>query len=548
MTQAPSRPTLRESFLRGERRLEVFFYTSNLAKYLQAATVFSRSGLTLKHFKSTTEPYSEDYTLGKERLLTKAVAEILGMLGKQSLFFVEDTSLRIEGLCTGVDDVPGLAVKEWFVATSFERLDAALKDRGKNRSATIKSDIALHVPGLPRPLFFHGEISGSVATSFPDFAENTQYPWLTPHTFNGWFIPTSSDKRLGEMALEESWQYDFRIRALEELLSRLDEYAAILNLPPHAYSRRRSLGQTNQLYLFPELKPVLVVVGKTCAGKTTLGERLSQVHGMKWVEASHVLRTFRTDYDDSQCSDFEFAQKTLQEMGADIVARKILQLYCDDVQNGLVITGFRTIEELETLKARVPHAQIVVINASERSRFQRYLARGRRIGCTTIREFRAHDQRQWTFGLLRVSEEFADIRIVNEGSLSDFYVQIDALAISDGASAVAGVSHIVRPRHGLANNQLYRCLLALDEAGRSLSCDEIQSSTARSGDSIRHNNANKVLKRVPEFARRFDVDGERVRYEVTNAGRAYVRYMKVRFEREMQPFSNSAEDSTMRRT
>ena len=72
----PSRPTLRELFRSGERRLEVFFYTSNLEKFLQAKTVFDRSGLVLKHFKSKTDPYIEDYSFGKERLLTRAIREI----------------------------------------------------------------------------------------------------------------------------------------------------------------------------------------------------------------------------------------------------------------------------------------------------------------------------------------------------------------------------------------------------------------------------------------------------------------------------------------
>ena len=108
----PQRATLREIFLSKDRQLQVFFYTSSLDKYLHARTVFARSGLILHEFKSRREPYSEDYASEKEVLLARALLEILGSVGSGSLFFVEDTSLRVEGLSTDTQDYPGLQVKE----------------------------------------------------------------------------------------------------------------------------------------------------------------------------------------------------------------------------------------------------------------------------------------------------------------------------------------------------------------------------------------------------------------------------------------------------
>ena len=68
----------------------------------------------------------------------------------------------------------------------------------------------------------------------------------------------------------------------------------------------------------------------------------------------------------------------------------------------------------------------------------------------------------------------------------------------------------------------------IDHKVLEIYCDEIQEITGVSGTPVRHNNANKVLKRVPELARRLELEGTRVRYETTNAGRAYVRYMRSR--------------------
>jgi inosine/xanthosine triphosphate pyrophosphatase family protein/dephospho-CoA kinase len=524
---APTRPTIRELFLSGDRRLEVFFYTSSLDKFLHASTVFDRSGLLLKQFKGTADPYKEDYSAGKERLLTRAIREIVGIIGREPLFFVEDTSLRIDALSEKDDDLPGLAVKEWFAGKTFAELDSQLRDLGRGRAATIKSDIALHVPGLPRPLFFHGSSSGRVAETPPAFAQNPQYPWLTPHSFNGWFIPDGGDKRLGEMDLEESWQYDFRTRALESLISRLEEYAAILNLPSHAYSRSRHVGPSEQLLLLPETRRILLVIGKTCAGKTTFGEIASGRHGLHWIEASSILRTFRSQYDEEQTSDFDFAKYVLEKLGPDAVARKILNLYANQLHEGAVITGVRTIQELEVMKAHAPQAQVVSVEASERIRYRRHLARGRLGSINSLDDFRAYDTNQWSFGLLRVAEDIADIRVVNEGTLQDYWQQIEFLVSSDGTKSFPGVFRRVHTSNALRENQIYRCLVELSNAGRSLSCDEIQTLTSRTGAAIRHNNANKVLKKVPELAKRYQPAGERVRYEITNAGRAYIRYQAL---------------------
>ena len=161
------RPSVRELFL-ALRRLEIYFYTSNLPKYLQAKTFFDRSGLFLHQFKSKTDPYSEDYKLGKHRLLTMAIREILGSVGQGSIFFVEDTSLRIEAL-SDVEDFPGLAVKEWFERTTFEDLDKQLGTGTQDRAVVVKSDIALHIPGLKRPAFFEGATIGRIANAPPSF-------------------------------------------------------------------------------------------------------------------------------------------------------------------------------------------------------------------------------------------------------------------------------------------------------------------------------------------------------------------------------------------
>ncbi len=526
MTPRVLRPTPRHVFFSKERQPLVYFYTSNLSKFLQARLVFERAGLVLHHFKSRKDPYSEDYSLGKQELLARAIQEILGSVGSASLFFVEDTSLRIEAL-SGTEEFPGLAVKEWFHHTTFESLDRELTARRTGRRATVKSDIGLHVPGLSRPVFFHGETPGEIPVSPPDFLESRQHPWLTPHTFNGWLIPDGATKRLGEMTLEESWRFDFRIRALELLLDRLEEYTGALNLSGQGYRIRPPQNLRQQPSLFPQQPAgvVFVVVGYTCAGKTTLADYANTKHSLAFIEASGVMRMLAKETHTERQSPFDSAQELLSKCGPDIVARKIVDLYSDQLSAGAVISGFRTIEELEVIREHFPQAKVVVIEASERVRFQRCINRDRETGPRDMREFREIYSKQGSFGLVRIAQDFADVRVINEGSLEDYYAAIDALITKPDLKYTTRVSENVQPRISNEDNQLFRCLTALDAAGRPLSCDEIQARSAQGGHVVRHNNANKVLKRVPALARRLEVEGARVRYDITNAGRAYLRYL-----------------------
>ena len=531
MNRPPQRPTPRELFLTKDRQIQVFFYTSSVAKYLQARVIFERSGLQVHEFKSRQEPYSEDYALGKEKLLERAILEILGSVGTGSVFFVEDTSVRIDALSTSDSDYPGLGVKEWFPSVTFEELDVELRSLGNNRGAIVKSDIALHLPGLLRPVYIHGETIGAVAHEPPHFEENPQHPWLSPNSFNGWFVPAGADKPLGQMSLEESWPYDFRIHSLEQLLTRLEEYTAVLNLSSSVYLRRTSEVSPAQLSLLPapEESRILIVVGHTCAGKTTFGEYARESSGMEFVEASSILRMIESGQGEVSLDPFSSATKTLQQLGPDVVARKVLQLYGNRAEKGMVITGYRTIEELEVTKKHFPDARVVLVEAADRTRFQRHLERGRR-SVRTLEEFRKIDRQQWVFGLLRVAEDFADVRITNEGPLEEYHRQIRKVLFETAIESADGVSTKIHPRHSATENQLYRSLQAINKAGTPLTCEEIQRITSVSGNAVRHNNANKVLKRVPELARRLELPGTRVRYEITAAGRAYIRYMDERVQ------------------
>jgi len=314
------------------------------------------------------------------------------------------------------------------------------------------------------------------------------------------------------------------------LVERLEEYTAALNLPTTAFTRQERDGARGQLPLIPRIGSIVLVVGKTCAGKTTFGAHVENRHQFRWIEASSVVRLLGEEVgrDEGREPVLEFARRLMKVKGAEVVARKCLQLVDLNQDVTIVITGFRTLEEIELIQREVEDTTVILVESTERTRFERYLARARSGSESKLGDFRAIDQDQVAFGLLRVAEDFADIRIRNEGTMEEYLQQIDSI-ISEGASrGRIGIANRVHSTRLSMNSQLSRCLLALERSGRAMDCSEIEGETADTGRAIRFNNVNKILKRFPELAQRIELGGENVRYSITSSGRTYLRLLERR--------------------
>ena len=532
-------------FSRLQRQLVVRFHTSSVEKFLQARVLFHRRGLGLGYFRESQEPYREEYERGQKILLQEALEEIKRRMGANTLFFVEDTSVRVDALSQGGMAFPGLRVKEWFSETTFEILDAELKRRENNRAATVYSDIGLYVPELERAVFLHGEATGSIAEVAPRFEMSYRFPWLTPSTFNGWFVPEGSGKTLGEMGFEESLSYDFRVKSVNALLDRLEEYAAIVSAPRKLYAVP-TVSDHHQEWLFPKQVQLLVVIGRVCAGKTTLGRYMESQHGRLHIEASDELQHIAEEERIEGNGDaFRRARELLEKRGPDVVARSIALKYHEKLEDGAVITGFRTIEEVTYFRHRYSTCVVVFVNAGDRTRFARHLERGRFEDVRTFGDFEEYDRRQWEFGLLGsapqivdLARDLADVQIDNERSLEGYHAQIDAWLDRVGRPKVLGDSgdsgHGVPGVFGLGSDFIeerrsYRCLRALEKCDRVATCSEIRAAMMQDGAagdiSVRH--VNWVLSNLPALATRHGA-GKRMRYEIRSAGRAYVEAVKTK--------------------
>ncbi len=172
------------------------------------------------------------------------------------------------------------------------------------------------------------------------------------------------------------------------------------------------------------VKPVLAVIGHTCAGKTTFGKYVSKQYGFTFVESSSIIQLFKHEFD-KELDALALAKKLFASKGPEIVVKKILEQHRNDVNQGLIIAGLRQKEEIACLKKAIPQSIVVLVETSELRRYHYNIIRNRSDAATTLNDFRDVDFQQSCFGLLEVAYNIASICVLNEGTLQDYYSQID---------------------------------------------------------------------------------------------------------------------------
>ena len=291
--------------------------------------------------------------------------------------------------------------------------------------------------------------------------------------------------------------------------------------------------------------PLILVIGRVCAGKTTFGNRLAEQHDYLHIEASDEMHLI-VDGSRSKNHDKAFcrAKKLLRDQGPDVVARGICEKYQELLETGAVITGFRTIEEVMYFRIRYPSCVVIFVNSGDRTRFYRHWRRGRLDMIKTFSEFQKYDRQQWEFGLLSnahqivdVPREIADYELTNEGRIEEYYTQVDSIVKRLGNpiarkgrdELILGVPGLIRSNvDALQKRRTFRCLQVLLESSSPMTCSEIRKMMVNSGidHGISDRHVNWVLSNLPTLARRL-VNGSRLRYEILPAGRAYVEYVKI---------------------
>jgi dephospho-CoA kinase/inosine/xanthosine triphosphate pyrophosphatase family protein len=413
--------------------LEIFFLTSNPSKLAHLSYLGRLFGVKIIGFRQKTylgsysEPDSPDREFVLEQSYESALIQVnRGGLPDSAIFILEDTSVRIDALSRPGEEFPGTRVKFWMQENSFDGVNSLLK--GRKRSVSVRSDLVMHVPatlrkylGLREPYFHcHGAVSGEIAAA-PSLSinKNLLYPWLDPSTFNGWFVPDGAQAVLSDLPVIEANKYDFRLRAFEKLLSFLGRY--------HLYTRTRDPHFVQRSFAFSKLQRVIVLLGQTCAGKTTGARFLSDNGNFVHLEASDFMRAelVRRHGPRNQISVRAFAEAALREQPW-VVAEQVAEIVRNAPSRDFVVSGLRASVEIDVLKAGLPgiNVELVWIKASRAIRYQRAVERARDGAAKDLESFRLEDNVQLSMGLRTLRRRMVATGVPNEGAMSDFHTAL----------------------------------------------------------------------------------------------------------------------------
>lgn len=343
---------------------------------------------------------------------------------QEKLFIIEDTSVRIDALSSD-REFPGVDVKYWMKEVSFIDLDQQLMRFDNNRKVSVRSDIVIYLPPSFRTSkdesffkVFTGITQGSIVDKEFVFDTNPVYPWLDNKTFNKWFIPKGEKKPISLLSIEKSQMYDFRKKAIDQMVAYLQKMA-LTNLKRPDISR-----PPFQTQLFDV--PSLIICGATCAGKTVLARHLADKYGYYHIEASDFMHLafYRKHGYRSSVSIHKFALNALQE-NPSIVSEQIHNHL--ELIGGIpvIITGFRSAEELKIFQQSAREFCNLFIEASVGVRFNRSLVRARTGYAKSLSEFKKQDRIQLAMGIMdiRKSEDFNVIK--NEATMDQYFSSVD---------------------------------------------------------------------------------------------------------------------------
>lgn len=391
---------------------DITFVTSNRTKLAHARYLCRDFNVNILHYKKFFygKGYEEPRVDNRTLLLTESFNNAFSRWKKHfsgnngRLFFIEDTSVKIDALSDEENEIPGVDVKYWMQGMDFEKLDHELKNRGNNRKCCVSSHIMLFLTeDLKNKLrinddyvIFKSIAEGYVTEKEHNFKTQMLYPWLDNKTFNKWFVPKGYSKPVSMLNIDEAEAGDFRKGAFKQMLDFLVEKGVIRN--------RRYVDPQTHLQFYDSF----VVCGRTCAGKSTIGKYLVDKYGYYHIEASEFMtqRLLETQGTMSNVDKHEFASEVLKVDPLYVVNRIVDYLHENGIIDRFVITGFRTRTEVEEFKKSFYGSRVIFVylNSNYDERCNRWMRRHREVDNYTENRFKAIDEVQEGMGVGDITE------------------------------------------------------------------------------------------------------------------------------------------------
>lgn len=391
--------------------IDVTFITSNKTKLAHARYLCRYYQVNILYYKKLFYGvgYKEPRIYDRKQLLADSFSDAVARWRKNvsgsddRLFFIEDTSVKIDALSNDEKEVPGVDVKYWMQDINFERLDFEIKSRGNNRRCSVTSHLILFLTEELRKKLginddfkvFESTAYGSVTEKEYVFETQLLFPWLDNKTFNKWFVPDGCSKPVSMLDISDADAGDFRKGAFEQMLLFLEENGIVKN----------KIIIEKQLHL--QFNDNFLVCGRTCAGKTTIGNYLAVNYGYYHLEASEFMthKLLETHGSKSGIDKHLFASKMLKYDPLIVVNRLIEYMHEHEIYDKYVITGFRTEDEVNTFinSFQSNRTRVIFIDSSFEERYWRWKRRHREADIYTETRFKEIDSVQDEMGIGKIS-------------------------------------------------------------------------------------------------------------------------------------------------
>ena len=391
---------------------DITFVTSNKTKLAHARHLCRNYQVNILHYKKLFYGvgYKEPRIYDRNQLLEESFKDAVARWKKyvterdNRLFFIEDTSVKIDVLSEDGNEVPGVDVKYWMRDINFNKLDQELRKKGNNRKCSVTSHVMLFLTedlkktiGVTEDfMVFKSTAYGKIAEKEYEFDTNLLYPWLDNKSFNKWFVPDGYSLPVSMLDISQADAGDFRKGAFERMLTFLEENGAIKNKP----------NRGNQLHL--QYYDSFVICGRTCAGKSTIGKYLVNEYGYYHIEASEFMthKLLETHGSKSNIDKHQFASEVLNVEPLFVVNKLLVFLYEHEVYDKFVITGFRTKDEVDAFFKAIHNDKLnlIYINSNFEERFKRWSLRRREVDSYSEERFRVIDTIQDGMGVGRIKD------------------------------------------------------------------------------------------------------------------------------------------------
>ncbi len=401
---------------------DITFITSNPTKLAHARHLCTGYDVNILQYKKFFygKGYEEPRIFDREKLLEESIKDAIERWEKNvsnygnRLFFIEDTSVRIDAMSDDKNEVPGVDVKYWMQSCDFVQLDSELRKKGNNRKASVSSHVVLFLTNdlkkklnvEKRYIVFKSTTHGKIVSKEYKFDTQILYPWLDNKTFNKWFVPLGYDIPISMLDISKADKSDFRKGAFVQMLTFLKEHGEINHTQKDSLAHRL------------HFNPLYVVCGPTCAGKSTIGKLLIEKYDYYHIEASDfmTLKYFETHGTKFTVDKNVFAAELLKVNPLAVVESTMNYIILKKIFDNFIVTGFRTpIEVANFLKVfSFQDVMLVYIDANPSIRYNRWVKRHRDSGDYTVERFSQINDLQESMGLAGIEEMNNVISYIND--------------------------------------------------------------------------------------------------------------------------------------